>query len=302
MTQTPLVAVSMSTPAATLHGLSHRFCRVNGLRFHYVEAGREDGPVLVLLAGFPQSSFAWRGGMKQLADRYRILAIDLRGQRDSDKPLSGYDTQTVATRVHDLLSTLGHERYFLVGHDIGAWVAFPYAHLFAEEVVALTLMDAGIPGVTLPASLPSSSDVSWKTWHFSFLALPDLPEKLLEGRERLYLAWFMREKSADPTWCDEETITEYLRLFTAPGGMRAWLSFYRELARSAEQNGRLAEAGPLAMPVLALGADQGSIRDLGGALSPFCSKLTSRTVANCGHFQPDEQPEAVAAAIADFFR
>lgn len=288
-------------PAAP-DGFAHRFLRADGLRFHYVEGGNADRPALLLLAGFPQSSFAWHGVMRHLCDRYRIVAVDLPGQGDSDKPLSGYDTQTVARRLHAFVAALGLHRYFLAAHDVGAWVAFPYTHLFEQEIAALAILDAGIPGITLPGSLPSSSDVSWKTWHFPFHAVPDLPEILLEGRERPYLEWFFREKSADPTWCDEACLSEYLRIFTAPGATRSGLAFYRELARSAEQNTGLAQARRLELPVLALGADQGSIRDLGGALAPFCSSVRSETMSNCGHFQPEEQPEAVASALGDFFR
>lgn len=282
-------------------GFAHRFKRVDGLRLHYVDGGRKDAPALVLLAGYPQSSFAWHDVMTELRDTYRIVAIDLPGQGDSDKPLDGYDTQTVAQRLHGLIQALELERYFLAAHDIGAWVAFPYAHLFETEIRSLALMDAGIPGVTLPEHLPSDSDKSWKTWHFPFHAVPDLPEILLEGRERPYLEWFFREKTACPGVIGEAALGEYLRIFTAPGALRAGLAFYRAAGMSARQNRRLAQAQRLSLPVLALGADQGSIPDLAGALAPFCGDIQSNVIADCGHFQPEEQPKAVASALLDFF-
>ncbi|WP_349295648.1 alpha/beta hydrolase (plasmid) [Thioclava sp. 'Guangxiensis'] len=282
-------------------GFAHRFKRVDGLRFHYVDGGRKDAPALVLLAGYPQSSFAWRGVMTELRDEYRIVAIDLPGQGDSDKPLDGYDTQTVAQRLHGLIQTLDLGQYFLAAHDVGAWVAFPYAHQFEPEIRALVLMDAGIPGVTLPEHLPSDPDKSWKTWHFPFHAVPDLPEILLEGRELPYLEWFLREKTAHPGAFDEAALKEYLRIFTAPGALRAGLAFYRSAAISARQNKRLGQAQRLSLPVLALGADQGSIPDLSGALAPFCADVHSNIIEECGHFQPEEQPKAVASALLDFF-
>lgn len=290
-----------ATPLPAPEGFAHRFKRVDGLRFHYVDGGREDAPALIFLAGYPQSSVAWYDVMEQLGDRYRILAIDLPGQGDSDKPVDGYDTETVARRVHGLVRSLGLGRYFLAAHDVGAWVAFPYAHLFEDEIRALVLMDAGIPGVTLPEHLPSDSDKSWKTWHFPFHAVPDLPEILLEGRERPYLEWFFREKTAHPGAFDEAALQEYLRIFTAPGALRAGLAFYRAAGMSAAQNRRLVEARRLSLPVLGLGADQGSIPDLAGALAPFCADIHSAVIADCGHFQPEEQPKAVATALANFF-
>lgn len=283
-------------------GFAHQFGRADGLRFHYVTGGLENGPVLVLLAGFPESWFAWRHVMAHLAGRYRIVAIDLPGQGDSDKPLSGYDTQTVARRLHAFIDSLALGPYYLAAHDVGAWVAFPYAMMFGDEIRALTLMDAGIPGVSLPEMLPSSSDKSWKTWHFSFHAVTDLPEALLQGRERLYLEWFFKEKTANPTCYGETELAEYQRLLTAPGGLRAGLAFYRSLAESAQQNKGLAQNHRLRMPVLGLSADQGSIPDVAATLKPYGDNVHGDTITACGHFQPEEQPEAVANALARFFQ
>ncbi|MGF6654817.1 pimeloyl-ACP methyl ester carboxylesterase [Paraburkholderia youngii] len=135
-----------SRPVPGLEGFEHKFATVDGLRLHYVTGGNPQGDVVVLLAGFPQSWFAWRNVMALLAKTYRIVAPDLPGQGDSDRPMDGYDTQTLASHVHGLLQQLGVTRYFLAGHDVGAWVAFPYAVMFADEVRRLALLDAGIPG------------------------------------------------------------------------------------------------------------------------------------------------------------
>jgi pimeloyl-ACP methyl ester carboxylesterase len=282
-------------------GFAHHFATVKGLRFHYVAGGADSGRTIVLLAGFPESWHAWRKVMQILAAHFRVVAIDLPGQGDSDKPLDGYDTQTVARRVHDLTEQLGLGSYCLAAHDVGAWVAFPFASMFGDEIEALTLMDAGIPGITLPEMLPSSSDKAWKTWHFAFHAVPDLPEILLEGRERPYLEWFFWHKSANPAVYGEEEINEYLRIYSAPGGLRAGLAFYRAAARSAEQNRILAAQGKLTMLVLGLSADQGSIPDMAAAIRPFAVNVRGETIRDCGHFQPEEQPAAVADALLRFF-
>lgn len=282
-------------------GFSHQFTRVNGLRFHYVTGGRPDGIPLVLLAGFPESWFAWRHVMTCLADKYRIVAVDLPGQGDSDKPLSGYDTQTVATRLHTFIASLKLESYLLAAHDVGAWVAFPYAMMYGEEIRALSLMDAGIPGISLPDKLPTDSDKSWKTWHFSFHAVADLPEALLAGRERIYLEWFFREKTVNHRCYGEAEMREYERLLKAPGGLRAGLAFYRALSLSAAQNAELARQRRLTMPVLGLSADQGSIPDMAATVKAFGDDIHGQTISDCGHFQPEEQPEAVARALSLFF-
>lgn len=281
--------------------LDHRFTTVDGLRFHYVTAGREDTPPLVLLAGFPESWYAWRRVMPSLASRFRVIAPDLPGQGDSDKPLDGYDTGTLARRIHGLLGQLGLTRYGLAAHDIGAWVALPYALTYPDEVERLALLDAGIPGVTLPDLLPATPDRGWKTWHFAFHTVPDLPEMLIAGRERAYLDWFLRRKVADPRSIGDTDLDEYLRVFTLPGALRAGLAFYRAVGLSAAQNRALVAAGKLPMPVLAVSADQGSIPDMAAPLRAYADDVRGETIANSGHFIPEEQPEAVAHLFTRFF-
>jgi pimeloyl-ACP methyl ester carboxylesterase len=279
----------------------HRFETVNGVRLHYVAGGKADGETVVLLAGYPQSWFAWRRLMPMLGERYRVIAPDLPGQGDSDRPLDGYDTQSLATATHLLLRQLGVRRHHLAAHDVGAWVAYPYAALFGEEVLHLALLDAGIPGITLPDTLPIAPDRAWRTWHFAFHAIPDLPEMLIRGREREYLDWFLRRKTANPQTFSDEDMDEYFRVFTRDGGLRAGLAYYRAAALSAEQNRALSGKHKLSMPVLALSADQGSIPEMAGPLRAFADDVHGVTIAHCGHFLPEEQPTAVAEQLLRFF-
>lgn len=285
--------------AAAPEDFEHRYQSVDGLRLHHVVGGRPDGETLLLLAGYPQSWYAWRRMMPLLGAEYRVLAVDLPGQGDSDKPLDGYDTATVAARVHGLVEALGIGRHGVVAHDVGAWVGFPYAAQYGADVRGLVLMDAGIPGVTLPDSLPTAPERAWRTWHFPFHAVPDLPELLIAGRERVYLDWFLRRKAADPFAFSEADLDEYERVFSLPGALRAGLGFYRAVAQSAAQNRALPE---LAVPVLALSADQGSIPDMAAPLRPFVRELSGACVERCGHFLPEEQPAEVAARVLAFFR
>ncbi len=283
-----------------LNGFEHRFATVDGVRLHYVTGGRPDGETVVLLAGFPESWYAWRKVTPRLAAEYRVIAPDLPGQGDSDRPAGGYDTQALANSVHALLEQVGVGRHVLVAHDVGAWVAFPYAALFGAALRGLVLMDAGIPGITLPDALPTAPAQAWRTWHFAFHVIPDLPEMLIGGREREYLDWFLRRKAANPETFTDADLDEYLRVFKKDGGLRAGLAYYREAARSAEQNRVLAAKGKLAMPVLALGSDQGSIPDMAGPLRAFATDVRGASVAFCGHFLPEEQPDAVSAELLSF--
>lgn len=294
-------ASSFSRPDAALAGFEHRFETVDGVRLHYVTGGKADGEAVVLLAGFPESWYAWRKIIPLLAPIYKVVALDMPGQGDSDRPGGGYDTESLATAVHGLLQQLGMTRYLLAAHDVGAWIAYPYAMLFGDEIRRMALLDAGIPGVTLPDALPTDPERAWRTWHFAFHAIPDLPEMLITGREREYLDWFLRRKTANPESFSDADLDEYLRVFKKEGGLRAGLAFYRAAALSARQNRALCAKGKLKVPVLALGSDQGSIRDMATPLKAYAEHVQGGTIAACGHFLPEEQPTAVAEELIAFF-
>lgn len=284
-----------------LPGFTHRYASVEGVRLHYVSGGNPEGKVLLLLAGFPQTWYAWRGVMQALANDFWLIAPDLPGQGDSDRPESGYDTQNLAQKIHGLMQLLGHSHYSLAAHDVGAWVAYPYAAIYGDEVRRLALLDAGIPGITLPDALPVTPDTSWKTWHFAFHTLPDLPEALITGNERVYLDWFLRRKTAAPDAFSEDDISEYLRVFLKSGGLRAGLAYYRSVTKSAEQNRELNRRGKLPMPLLAVSASQGSIPDMALPLRAFAENVTGIIIAHSGHFIPEEQPVVLARELHNFF-
>ena len=285
-----------------LPDFSHHYATIDGVRLHYVSGGNPQGETLVLLAGFPQSWFTWRKVMALLGDRYSIIAPDLPGQGDSDKPYSGYDTTALAEKVQGLLQQLDIQHYYLAAHDVGAWVAWPFAMRYANQIKKLALLDAGIPGVTLPDALPATPDKAWKTWHFAFHLLPDLPEALIAGREELYLEWFLKRKAASPMVFDADDMTEYTRLLQQNGALRAGMAAYREVSLSAEQNrALLRDNGKLTVPLLAVSADQGSIPDMAIPLREFAAEVSGIKIAHCGHFIPDEQPQALADALREFF-
>ncbi|MEV4148008.1 alpha/beta fold hydrolase [Amycolatopsis sp. NPDC049691] len=121
-------------PLPGLAGFTHRWVDAEGIRLHAVEGGRPGGPAVVLLAGFPQTWWAWRKAMPGLAARFRVIAIDLPGQGHSDRPHDSYDTHTVASRIQAAVTALDVPKYWLVAHDIGAWVAFSLALAHEERL------------------------------------------------------------------------------------------------------------------------------------------------------------------------
>lgn len=289
-------------PLHDLPGFEHRWVDADGVRLHAVEGGRPDGPVVVLLAGFPQTWWAWRKVMPSLAGRFRVIAIDLPGQGHSERPERGYDTHTVAGHVHAAVRALGASAYWLVAHDVGAWVAFSLALRFKSRLRGVALLDAGIPGITLPEAIPTDPDRAWKTWHFAFHLVPGLPETLLTGREHEYVAWFLRAKALSPGTFDEAEVDHYASAVAADGGLRASLAYYRDAAESARRNREALDRRRLTVPVLGISGSDGSVPDMAGSLGPWAERVTGVVVPGAGHFIPDEQPGAVAAAVAEFVR
>lgn len=283
-----------------IEGFARGFLTVEGVRIHYVSGGRADGDTIVLFPGFPQSWYAWRKILPVLGERYRVIAPDLPGQGDSDRPLRGCDTLSIAHLMREFTKKLGIEKHYLAAHDIGAWVAYPYTASYGETVLRLAILDTGIPGISLPDTLPWSPDTAWRTWHVGFHNLPDLPEALIRDREDIYLRWFLQRKAASPAYFSEDDFDEYLRVFLT-NGLKGGLAYYRAISQSADQNKELSSRGKLDMPVLAIRADQGSMPDLVAQLQKIATDVSGTAIEHCGHYLAEEQPAALADALTRFF-
>ncbi|POM22590.1 Soluble epoxide hydrolase [Actinomadura rubteroloni] len=295
--------ISNPVPALPLHdldGFTHRWVDAGGVHLHAVEGGQPKGPAVVLLAGFPQNWRAWEKVMPGLTDRFHVIAIDLPGQGHSERPDDGYDTHTVAANVHAAVAEIGVHEYWLVAHDIGAWVAFSLALNYQSQLRGLVLLDAGIPGITLPETVPTDPARAHKTWHFAFHLVPDLPEILLAGREREYAHWFLTAKTFAPGTFDETDFDHYAAALATDGGLRASLAYYRAAHESARKNHQALSRQRLTFPVLGISSSHGSIPDMAASINPWADNITGLTIPDAGHFIPDEQPEAVAAALTTF--
>jgi pimeloyl-ACP methyl ester carboxylesterase len=278
--------------------IDHHYARLPQVTLHYVSAGTGD-PVL-LLHGWPQSWYEWRHIIPRLAARYCVIAPDLRGLGDSSRPLEGYDRATVAGDLWELARThLGLTRFHVVGHDLGGPTAFALAAKHSDAVRSLTVIDVTVPGI--------GPDISQggRRWHHAFHMTPDLPEALVQGRERIYLGWFYREFSYRPDAIGEADIAEYLRTYTQPGALRAGFSYYRNIPRSAAENQALLASGfRLEVPVLALGGEKkecrGRAEEPAESLRCIAADVTGGVIAESGHFVPEEQPEALAERLLAF--
>jgi pimeloyl-ACP methyl ester carboxylesterase len=275
--------------------LTHHYLDAANLQFHYVQAGT--GIPVVLLSGFPQTWYSWKKLIPLLSDRYSVYAIDLPGLGDSGKPSNGYDVQAVAQRIHELVRALKLDYYHLVGHDVGAWIGYFYGATYPTELKKLTLIDAGIPGISLPETVPTAKDVMLR-WHFLFQQLPDLPELLVQGREKDYIRWFFNHRGGSTNWFNESDLDEYVRAYSAPDALRASFAYYRAIALSAEQNKNLPK---IPVPVLSVSGEKGAGPNMGAALRKYIDNLEELVIPNCGHYVPEEQPKVLAERLLKFF-
>ena len=279
--------------------IEHHHAHVGDVAIHYATAGA--GEPVVLLHGWPSTWYEWRHVMPLLAGGFRVIAPDLRGLGDSSRPLDGYDKKTVAADLWHLLSgTLGLTSWHLVGHDWGGPVAFALAAAHAEAIRTLAIVDVTVPGI--------GPDISQggKRWHHAFHMTPDLPEALVQGRERAYLGWFYRSFSWQAGAFSEADIDEYLRTYSQPDALRAGFAFYRNLPRDIADNRALLDAGfRLTMPVLAVGGGRAEARGRGGepeeSLRVIADDVQGAVVADSGHFVPEEKPAELAALLLAHF-
>jgi len=277
---------------------THRTAAARDIHIHYVEGG--GGEPVLLVPGWPQSWYAWRHVMPLLADTHRVIALDPPGLGESGAP-SAYDTATIAEYIAALLDTLGLEQIAFVGHDIGAWIGYAFALRHPARVRNLALIDAAIPGIAPAAAFALTPERINKTWHFSFNALPGLPEALVAGRERLYLDWLFNSRSFDKAAIDEAALTEYTRVYAAPGAMSRGFAYYRAIFDSIAQNQATA-ATRLSMPVLAIGGAHWMGPLMEAMVAPVARDLSVEIVANSGHFVLEEAPAAVGRSLREFLR
>ena len=283
-------AASVGRPSAAPDGFEHRMAEVNGVRLHYVIGGR--GPAVVLLHGFPETWYAWRGVMPALAEEHTVIAPDLRGIGESSLEESGYDKETLAEDVYGLVRSLGFEEVSVVGHDMGAMTAYAYAREHREETSRLVLMGAALPGFGLEEFMDFSEPKGGR-YHLVFFQQPGVPERLIRGRERYYLGRFTGGEDV----VGAEALDEYVRAYSRPGRLGAALGQYRAIYGDAEDN-REKAMPKLEMPVLALGC--GSAEPALGSARRVAENVEAGVVEDAGHYLHEERPEEVADRLLGF--
>jgi pimeloyl-ACP methyl ester carboxylesterase len=294
---------------APIDGFTSDTASLGGVRLHYLLGGNPSGPPVLLWHGFLSTSQEWRKVMPALAEAgYAVLVPDMRGYGDSDKPegTTGYDARALAEEFRTLVHKLGFgggKPIILAAHDMGAPPALLWAADHPEEIAGLLYIEAPVmlSGVLskIIAYTPEAMKEGSMWWWILPLA-PEVPERLLVGKEREFLTWFYDLHMAKREAITEEDLSETLRTFSGREGVLGSMGVYRAAFTSIEQTeplARLLVGHKVAVPVVALGGDKSLGANVEKMLKLVAKNVEGEVVSNCGHFLPEEYPAVVVRHI-----
>lgn len=264
----------------------------NGTTIHVRTGGA--GPAVVLLHGYGETGDMWGALATDLALDHTVIVPDLRGMGLSAKPAGGFDKKTQGQDVAGVLDALGIGKVALVAHDIGNMVGYAFAAQYRDRVTAFALIDAPLPGVGPWDEILKNPLL----WHFRFGG-PDM-ERLVEGRERIYLDRFWNEFSATPSRFSEASRTHYAALYARPGAMHAGFAQFAAFDQDAIDNRAFLADGKLAMPVLALGGEKSFGLTMAEVMKYAASDVRGDVVPDSGHWIMEENPEATVRLVRSF--
>lgn len=268
------------------------------IELHAVIGG--EGPPLLLLGGWPQSWYIWRDVMLPLAERFTLVVPDPRGLGISDKPEEGYDKGTLGRDLFGLMTALGHERFALVGHDCGMWVGYAMAADQPERIARIALGEAIIPGVAVsPPLISDDRQLSDFLWHNNFCRVRGINEALVVGREEIFFDYqFTKIPVPNPIPADIRAF--YIDLIKRDRRtLRASFDYYRAIDDDIPAN-RERMKTRLTMPVLGFAGELACAGAVEEQLRQVADDVRCTIIPECGHFVPEETPDALLALLRPF--
>ena len=269
-----------------------RRIETNGVTLSTRVGGR--GPAVVLLHGYGVTGDSWAPLAARLIAERTVVVPDLRGFGLTSKPEGGYDKKTQAGDIAGVLDALGIEKAALVTHDMGSLVDFAFAAQHRDRVTRWVSMEAPLPGIGPWDQIINNPG----TWHLGFGG-PDM-ERLVAGRERIYLDHFWNDFSADPRAFGEEMRKHYAGMYALPGAMRAGFAQFAAFAVDATDNIAFLEKGKLAVPVLALGGEASSGAMVQKLMQFVADDVAGAVVPAAAHWLMEENPEATTEFVCRF--
>jgi pimeloyl-ACP methyl ester carboxylesterase len=251
-------------------------------------------PAVVLLHGYGETGDMWAPMAADLARDRTVVVPDLRGLGLSSKPAGGFDKKTQAADVAGVLDALNIDRADLITHDIGNMVGYAFAAQYPNRVRRFALIDAPVPGIGPWEEILKNPLL----WHFRFGG-PDM-ERLVAGRERIYLDRFWNEFSATPSRFTEAARDHYAKLYALPGAMHCGFMQFAAFDQDAKDNQAFLAAGKLAMPVLAVGGEKSFGKTMAEIMRFAASDVREGAIPDSGHWIMEENPAATIELVRGF--
>ena len=283
---------------ATTETWQHRDIITNGIRMHYVTQG--EGPLVVLLHGFPEFWYSWRYQIPVLAEHgYRVVAPDLRGYNESDKPRKGYDMGTLLLDIVGLIQGLGYEKAIIVGHDWGGALAWSFAIRYPAMTERLVVLNMAHPGAMM-REFRTLKQLR-KSWYIFAFQLPWLPEYLLLRNHASAIGRLIREAALQKGAFPDEETTKYQQAMSQPGAMTAALNYYRQVFRRLPTS-YTGGTYDVNVPTLLIWGEHDIALgiELTTGLERWVKLLEFRPIPDSGHWVQQEQPQKVNQYILDF--
>jgi pimeloyl-ACP methyl ester carboxylesterase len=285
----PAMAAVMPFPAI----FATQMVQTNGTSLHVRVGGK--GPAVVLLHGFGDTGDMWAPIAAALVKDHTVIVPDLRGMGLSAHPDTGYTKKNQAVDIAGVMDALKVQKADLVTHDIGNMVGYALAAQYPARITRWAVIDAPLPGIGNWDAIIRSPLL----WHFNFRG-PDM-ERLVQGRERIYLDRFWNELSADPKKIDEETRQHYAALYARPHAMHDAFEQFAAFNQDAEDNkALLAKGGKITMPVFAIGAEKSFGSAMADDLRFVATNVTGGIVPASGHWIMEENPQATVKLVTEF--
>jgi pimeloyl-ACP methyl ester carboxylesterase len=289
--------MNVAPAGATLPGITHHRAEVNGTALHYVAAGTDGTPIL-LVHGFPETWWAFHRLIPLLAAHHRVYAVDLRGFGDSGNGPGEYDSATSAEDLHLLIEQLDVGPVHVAGQDISGPTVFRLAVRHPRDVLSFIAIETGLPGFGMEAL----ADVTHGgAWYIGVLTTPGIPEMLLAGREREFLGRFpYAAANVRQQTVTDADLDEFVRTYARPDGWRGATGLYRSMLRDGPEIEALAQAPGLTVPVLAVGAGGRSFTAATMTRAATRAEVGTVSLDGVGHYAAMQAPGDLAEAILDF--
>nr|WP_246141754.1 alpha/beta hydrolase [Hyella patelloides] len=280
------------------NNLEHNYIISNGIRLHYVTQG--EGELILLLHGFPEFWYSWRHQIPELAKNYKVVALDLRGYNDSEKPqaIEAYAISELLKDIEGVIKGLGYETCILVGHDWGGVVAWHFAYTYSDMVKKLIVMNLPHPSLFAQA-FKSNPQQMLRSWYAIFFQLPSIPEFLFQANNYSLIAAAFTETATNKTAFTQQDLEAYKEAAAKPGALTAMINYYRCNFKgiSLQQEWRVLE-----IPTMLIWGENDTAlgKELTYNTQEYVRDFQLHYISNSGHWVQQEQPELVNQYLQEF--